>query len=254
MFINNKYTNWYTSLIAQALNREIDRSVYTERHHIIPKCMGGHDTQDNLVRLLAKEHYFAHLLLTKMTEGVYKRKMTFALWRMTQDTTKRAARYKVSASQYECIKQQMAENIRIQNQGQRLTPEQQEKQKAGMARNGGPWNKGKTMSAESRAKMRKAKLGCQSSLETREKISAGIKKWNETRKGTPSSLKGRKIPRYTTIIQHKVTKEQFVVTHQNEWLRERGLGRHSLERGTCDYVVVKRFLTRTGEEVPVKRS
>ena len=39
---------------------------YTERHHIIPKCMGGDNSEDNLVDLPAKAHYIAHLLLTKM--------------------------------------------------------------------------------------------------------------------------------------------------------------------------------------------
>lgn len=39
---------------------------YTERHHIIPKCMGGDNSEDNLVDLPAKTHYIAHLLLTKM--------------------------------------------------------------------------------------------------------------------------------------------------------------------------------------------
>lgn len=259
MFINNKYTDTYISLIAQALTRDLDGSTYTEKHHIIPKCMGGPDTPNNLVRLTAKEHYIAHLLLTKMTEGVYKRKMTFALWRMTQDTKKRNSRHKLSAAQYDTVKRQMAENIRIQNQGQRLTPEQQERQKAGMARNGGPWNKGKQMSEESRAKMRKTKLRSKSSPDTKAKISAGIKKWYETRKSespnslSPSALSGRQIPRYTSVIEHKSTGEQFTTAHLREWLSERGLKPHHLHFDRCDYVVVKRFITRTGKEIPVKR-
>lgn len=39
---------------------------YSEKHHIIPRCMGGSDDSANIVRLTAKEHYIAHLLLTKM--------------------------------------------------------------------------------------------------------------------------------------------------------------------------------------------
>lgn len=36
---------------------------YCERHHIIPKCMGGSNDDDNLIDLLAHEHYMAHKLL-----------------------------------------------------------------------------------------------------------------------------------------------------------------------------------------------
>ena len=39
---------------------------YTEKHHIVPRCMGGTDDEYNIVRLPAKAHYLAHLLLTKM--------------------------------------------------------------------------------------------------------------------------------------------------------------------------------------------
>jgi len=39
---------------------------YTEIHHIIPRCFGGTNKKENLVRLSARAHYICHLLLTKM--------------------------------------------------------------------------------------------------------------------------------------------------------------------------------------------
>lgn len=39
---------------------------YTEKHHIIPKSLGGKDNKANLVELSAREHFICHLLLTKM--------------------------------------------------------------------------------------------------------------------------------------------------------------------------------------------
>ena len=39
---------------------------YSEKHHIIPKCLGGSDDKNNIVRLTYKEHYIAHYLLTKI--------------------------------------------------------------------------------------------------------------------------------------------------------------------------------------------
>jgi hypothetical protein len=37
-----------------------------ELHHIVPKCVGGDDSADNIVKLSLREHFFAHLLLAKI--------------------------------------------------------------------------------------------------------------------------------------------------------------------------------------------
>jgi len=37
-----------------------------ERHHIIPKSLGGNNDHENLVVLWYREHYIAHRLLVKM--------------------------------------------------------------------------------------------------------------------------------------------------------------------------------------------
>ncbi len=58
------YHNHYNKLIERAKNRTIDS--YTENHHIIPSCIGGTDNSDNLVRLTAREHFIAHILLVKI--------------------------------------------------------------------------------------------------------------------------------------------------------------------------------------------
>jgi len=250
VFINNKYTNYYTSLIAAALNRVLDKSIYTEKHHIIPKCMGGKDDLSNLVKLTAKEHFIAHMLLVRMTEGVYHRKMSFALWRMMQDNPARNSRHKVTATKYESIKKLMAHNISIQNKGQRLTLEQQKRRRAGCVSRD-PWNKGKKMPPEFGQAVAQRRRGTKASVETSRSISEGVKKWNETRKGTYRSLKGRKIPRYTTVIEHKFTHEQYTTTYFREWLAEHGLKPHHIHHDRCDYKVIRRFVTRTGEEIPV---
>lgn len=78
MFLDNKYTKAYYQIIHKALFRE-QRECYYEKHHIIPKSLGGLDDEDNLVCLLPREHYVAHHLLTKMLVGKDKHKMTFAL-------------------------------------------------------------------------------------------------------------------------------------------------------------------------------
>lgn len=58
------YTNIYDKLISRAKNRVLDG--YVERHHIIPRCLGGNDDYSNLVALTPEEHFFAHVLLVKI--------------------------------------------------------------------------------------------------------------------------------------------------------------------------------------------
>ena len=55
----------YEQLVTRGQNRSVLEG-YKERHHIIPKCMGGSDDPENLVDLTPEEHYLAHLLLVKI--------------------------------------------------------------------------------------------------------------------------------------------------------------------------------------------
>lgn len=57
------YKRIYDQLIERARNRIPEG--YVERHHIIPKCMGGDDSNENLVALYPEEHFVAHALLLK---------------------------------------------------------------------------------------------------------------------------------------------------------------------------------------------
>lgn len=58
------YSEHYERLIEK--RRKERPEGYTENHHAIPKCIGGLKTFENMVRLTAKEHFVAHLLLVKM--------------------------------------------------------------------------------------------------------------------------------------------------------------------------------------------
>jgi hypothetical protein len=58
------YRKHYQKLIERARNRT--KTGYIESHHIIPKCMGGDDSFENLVDLTPEEHYVAHQLLVKI--------------------------------------------------------------------------------------------------------------------------------------------------------------------------------------------
>lgn len=61
------YVTIYDKLICRAQHRIING--YTEKHHIVPKCLGGNNDPANLAALTPEEHYLAHLLLVKMHPG-----------------------------------------------------------------------------------------------------------------------------------------------------------------------------------------
>ena len=136
LFITNKYTTWYYSIINTAKNRTLPKDIYTENHHIIPKALNGSNDKDNLVRLTAREHFICHWLLTKMAEGEAKHKMIYAVWSMVRKG-KGQERYKMTSRTYESLREQLSATKRGRI----------------------PWNKGKTYSEESKAKMSAAKKG-----------------------------------------------------------------------------------------------
>lgn len=58
------YSSVYDQLIERGKTRILEG--YTEKHHIIPRCMGGSDDTSNLVDLCPREHFIAHVLLAKI--------------------------------------------------------------------------------------------------------------------------------------------------------------------------------------------
>lgn len=59
----------YQRLIAKAKARVCPNG-YVERHHILPRALGGTDDSSNLVALTAREHFVAHVLIAKIYGGV----------------------------------------------------------------------------------------------------------------------------------------------------------------------------------------
>lgn len=64
------YVKIYNSLIEKGRIRKLDG--YKEKHHIIPRCLGGSNESSNLVDLTPEEHYLAHQLLVKIHPGNHK--------------------------------------------------------------------------------------------------------------------------------------------------------------------------------------
>lgn len=164
MFNDSKYTKTYYKIADRAKSRTIDG--YLEKHHIIPRSLGGSNKKENIVSLTAREHYICHLLLTKMTSGIERQKMTYAAWTMA-----RTRKIKTNSHIYEQLKKKATETLRDTQKGVKRGPQSEEhKQKlreAALRRYQDPEErkkisdslKGRTFSEESKEKMRKAKEG-----------------------------------------------------------------------------------------------
>jgi NUMOD3 motif len=78
------YKKIYEAIIERGRNRILAEGVYSECHHIIPRCMCGTDDKANLVKLLPEEHYVCHQLLVKIYfDTEFKHKLAFAAQCMT---------------------------------------------------------------------------------------------------------------------------------------------------------------------------
>ena len=178
MFLINKYTRWYNSIINSASHRTING--YVEKHHIIPKCIGGLDNPENLVKLTAREHFICHWLLTKMTADTpSKYKMWNAFSCMLYRATDAQHRYQISSKIFENIKKEGAKIKSIRFSGKNNP----------MYGIRGPAHHafGKKSSELTKQKQSIAHLGVKRSAEAREKQS----KSSKGRKQTPEHIEKR---------------------------------------------------------------
>lgn len=79
MINDNEYTQFINNILNKR-GRYISDDVYKEKHHIIPKCMGGSDDVDNIIELSGQEHFIAHKLLADNNPS--NKKLIYAYWRM----------------------------------------------------------------------------------------------------------------------------------------------------------------------------
>lgn len=161
------YKKHYDNLIKtrKKLNRKKENDIYYENHHIIPKSCGGTNKSNNLILLTPKEHFIAHLLLTKMYNGLLCNKMNYALWMMCNRLRKDEKI--ISSKMYENVKKVISKNrknFRYSDESKKKMSDSAKKRKNGRKRSEetrkkisekmkgdnnpsrkyGPWNKGLT--------------------------------------------------------------------------------------------------------------
>jgi hypothetical protein len=106
------YRKIYTRLIERGKGRKYVRETH-HNHHIVPRCLGGSNDKENIAVLTHKEHFLAHWLLTKLTEGKDRILMLHALFRMYQISPKNPEGIK-SGWRYTLSKKAQSEAMRNQ--------------------------------------------------------------------------------------------------------------------------------------------
>jgi hypothetical protein len=89
---------------AQAERRKKFQGVYYEKHHIIPRSLGGSNKKENLVLLTAKEHFICHLLLTKMCINTNDTKLMVLSFFMMRTISPQQERVKITSSLFQNLK------------------------------------------------------------------------------------------------------------------------------------------------------
>jgi hypothetical protein len=147
MFKKTWHTKSYLAIIARAKERKPEG--YVERHHVVPKCMGGNNDATNIVALTAREHFVCHLLLIRMSPNEYRAKLVYAAWQQSRPSKNKTV--KVTNRTYALLREQMS----ISYTGQKRAPFSAEARKNISEGHKGEKNHmfGKTRTTEEKAKM-----------------------------------------------------------------------------------------------------
>ena len=167
------------------------------KHHILPKCLGGEDIRENYVLLTFREHLLAHKLLCEIFPE--SKELKYAYLRMIQSShsDRKENRYKTingkkisyTTKDLEILREESIAYLREINLGKKLTEEHKRKLSKS--------HLGKKASKETRKLLSKIRKGHPTSEETRKKISIsnkGKKFSKEHIEHLKESRKGWKFP------------------------------------------------------------
>ena len=210
------YLKHYNLLINKAKIRDLGSDIYVEKHHIIPRCLGGSNNVDNIVKLEPREHFIAHQLLIKIYPE--SPRLAYAAFLMTKSNSKYS---RINNRLYGWLKESLSVSIKGENNpmyGKTHTPEARKKiseatkgrklcgEKNGMF--------GKTHTKETKEKISKA-------FQEKEHPWLGKKHSEETRTKMSKSAKGRTVSYLTRLkksgqckgeknINSKISEEQVL--------------------------------------------
>jgi hypothetical protein len=171
------YQQIYNNLIDRAARRISEG--YVEKHHIVPRCLGGTDAKENIVNLYPEEHYLAHLLLCKLNKG--NSKLLYAAMNMTSGSMINNGKRNNKA--YGWLRRQYAESMSGDNNPARRNPNLQKeaaKKRVGQKR-----------TEETRARMSAAQKGRTFTEETKRNMATAAKNRPPISEGTRKKLSAK---------------------------------------------------------------
>ena len=173
------YLRHYNALIDRARARTM--AGYVERHHVVPRCMGGSDDPSNLVCFTPEEHFVAHQLLVKIHPS--ENGLAHAAWIMA------CGKYRKTNKRYGWLRRKHAESISKRLKGIKRGPFSEDHvRKLSKAKIG------KTLSDEQKQKIRESVGAYARTDVARQKTSAvhsGKKRSSETRSKISKALAGK---------------------------------------------------------------
>lgn len=135
---------------------------YHERHHIIPKSIGGSNEESNLIDLFAQEHYEAHRLLA--LENPSNKHIQYAWWNMAHCGGRNCQdRYILTKDEYEEARITHSKNMSGKNNpnyGRKHTEEAKARISEARKNGTGYW-KNKHLTEETKMKLSKNHKGKQ---------------------------------------------------------------------------------------------
>lgn len=96
------YIEFINNIIVNRGRFGIPKDEYKERHHILPRSLGGTSKSENLVDLYAREHFIAHQLLYNENQNVPQ--IAYAYWMMAICKSDNQERHECTPEEYERAK------------------------------------------------------------------------------------------------------------------------------------------------------
>jgi hypothetical protein len=248
------YRRIYSELISRALNenRSKQNGIY-EKHHILPRSLGGNNDTTNLVLLTPREHYIAHWLLYKQHDGQDKAKMVYAFFMMSRVNPNQ--KRTVSSHEYNRAKHAMQKNctgINNPNYGKNpFTPAQLAHMSLSKLGSNNPsygkpsWNKGLTTATSSKLKAMGEKRSAKIAEEGHSQ--KGVARSEITKAKISKSLIGKRKSQSHKDNLSKVNMGKKLSDATKKAMSVAKKASHKIEIVICPYC------EKTGQKLPMQR-
>lgn len=198
------YYKQYNKLIDKCIQMESEgypEDVYTEVHHILPKCMGGTNKKNNLVRMPIRYHIFAHIFLMKAFSD--NSKLSYAAKRMLSTNKDQSRKFELSKISIRLISL-IGEEVMINTKGKNPFKGKHHSEEVKMKMSNS--HKNVFPSKETREKQSKAKLGTKNTFYGKHHSEETKKIISEKNSGPNNPNFGKSLPKET---RDKISKSKL---------------------------------------------